>query len=196
MRAEPNSPIAVRLSLARAISRARTMREIYGAALSSLEEGLGVSRVAIVLFDPNGTARVRAARGLSAEYLRASDGLCPWTRHAEEPPPLVVPDVTREPLLATLLPAMANEHITALAFIPLVEMGRVDGTIILYDLHNAAGGPLRPDALQLASVIAADVAFAAGRTRTEAAARRSEERLRFALDAASMGTWDWDLATE
>ena len=25
--------------------------------------------------------------------------------------------------------------------------------------------------------------------------RRSEERLRFALDAASMGTWDWDLVT-
>jgi PAS domain S-box-containing protein len=196
MRAEPNSPIAVRLSLARAISRAGTMDEIYGAALASLEEGLGVSRVAIVLFDPNGTARVKAARGLSAEYLRASEGFCPWTRHTEEPPPLVVPDVTREPLLATLLPAMADEHITALAFIPLVEMGRVDGTIILYDLHNAAGGPLPPDALQLASVIAADVAFAGAHTRTEEAARRSEERLRFALDAASMGTWDWDLVTQ
>jgi PAS domain S-box-containing protein len=26
-------------------------------------------------------------------------------------------------------------------------------------------------------------------------ARRSEERLRFVLDAASMGTWDWDLST-
>ncbi len=30
-------------------------------------------------------------------------------------------------------------------------------------------------------------------TRAEEQARRSEERLRFALDAASMGTWDWDL---
>jgi PAS domain S-box-containing protein len=51
------------------------------------------------------------------------------------------------------------------------------------------------DELQLACVIAALVAFAVERTRTEAQARRSEERLRFALDAASMGTWDWDLAT-
>ena len=33
------------------------------------------------------------------------------------------------------------------------------------------------------------------RTRTEEEARRDEERLRFALDAASMGTWDWDLVT-
>jgi PAS domain S-box-containing protein len=57
--------------------------------------------------------------------------------------------------------------------------------------------PTQPssDVLQLAGVIAAQVAFAVERTRTEEQARRSEEHLRFALDAASMGTWDWDLST-
>ena len=44
-------------------------------------------------------------------------------------------------------------------------------------------------------MIAAQVAFAVERTRAEEQARRSEERLRFALDAASMGTWDWNLMT-
>ena len=39
------------------------------------------------------------------------------------------------------------------------------------------------------------MAFAVERTRAEEQARRSEARLRFALDAASMGTWDWDLQT-
>ena len=47
----------------------------------------------------------------------------------------------------------------------------------------------------MASTIAAQVAFAVDRTRTEAQARRSGERLRFALDAALMGTWDWNLVT-
>ena len=44
--------------------------------------------------------------------------------------------------------------------------------------------------------MASQVAFAVERTRAEEHARRSEERLRFALDAASMGTWDWDLTTQ
>jgi PAS domain S-box-containing protein len=44
-------------------------------------------------------------------------------------------------------------------------------------------------------VIAAQIAFAVARTRAESRARRSEARLRFALDAARMGTWDWDLAS-
>jgi PAS domain S-box-containing protein len=52
------------------------------------------------------------------------------------------------------------------------------------------------DELQLACVIAGQVAFAVERIRTEELARRSEERLRFALEAASMGTWDWDLTTD
>jgi PAS domain S-box-containing protein len=45
----------------------------------------------------------------------------------------------------------------------------------------------------LAQTIADQVAFAVERTRTELALVRNEERLRFALDAASMGTWEWDL---
>jgi len=52
--------------------------------------------------------------------------------------------------------------------------------------------------LQLAGVIAAQVAFAVTPVRPEDAARRaeeqqrrSEERLRFALEASSMATWDW-----
>ena len=79
-----------------------------------------------------------------------------------------------------------------MTFIPLVSLDRVIGKFMLY-----YGKPAAPnvDELQLASVIAAQVAFAIERTRTGEQARRSEERLRFALDAASMGTWDWDLST-
>jgi PAS domain S-box-containing protein len=77
-----------------------------------------------------------------------------------------------------------------MSFIPLVSLGKVIGKFMLYygEPHE-----LSADELQLAGVIASQVAFAVERTRAEASARRSEERLRFALDAASMGTWDWSL---
>jgi PAS domain S-box-containing protein len=84
------------------------------------------------------------------------------------------------------------EGIAAMAFIPLVSLGRVIGKFMLY---YAAPTTLSADDLQLASVIASQIAFAVERTRAEQQARRSEERLRFALDAAAMGTWDWDLVT-
>jgi PAS domain S-box-containing protein len=47
----------------------------------------------------------------------------------------------------------------------------------------------------MAEVIAAQVAFALARTEAEASARLNAGRLRFALDAAAMGTWDLDLRT-
>jgi len=62
-------------------------------------------------------------------------------------------------------------------------------------LYFGAPHELSTDDLQLAAVIAAQVAFAVERTRAEKSARRSQEELLFALDAASMGTWDWDLTS-
>ena len=78
-----------------------------------------------------------------------------------------------------------------MAFIPLVSLGRVIGKFMLY--YAAPHAPRDDEHCSWPASIAAQVAFAVERTRAEAQARRSEERLRFALDAASMGTWDWDL---
>ena len=98
-------------------------------------------------------------------------------------------DVAQDPSLAAYLPTFAAEGIAAMAFIPLVSLDRVIGKFMLY--YAAPTTPTAED-LQLARVIAAQVAFALERTRAEEQARRSEERLRFALDAALMGTWDWN----
>jgi len=103
-----------------------------------------------------------------------------------------VRDVQTDPSLAAYLPIIAAEGIASMAFIPLVSLDRVIGKFMLY---YPVPTEIGPDDMQLAAVIAAQVAFAVERTRTEQQARRSEERLRFALDAASMGTWDWDLVT-
>jgi PAS domain S-box-containing protein len=145
-----------------------------------------------LLFDPDGVMRFKAYRGLSDAYRCAVEGHTPWAPNTPDPQPIVVSDVTQDPALQSYLPIFNAEGIAAMAFIPLVSLDRVIGKFMLYYAHPKS---LEIAEIQLASVIAAQVAFAVERTRAEEQARRSEERLRFALDAASMGTWDWDLAT-
>jgi signal transduction histidine kinase len=164
-------PVAVCLTLTRAISQARTVEQICGIALDALTEGLGVSRSSVLLFDTDQVMRFVAWRGISADYRTAVEGHTPWRPNAQNPEPIVVADVTLERSLAPLLPTIESEGIAAMAFIPLVSLGRVIGKFMLYyDAPHA----LSTDALQLASLIAWQVAFAVERTRAEAQARRSE----------------------
>ncbi|MGE3708002.1 MAG: ATP-binding protein, partial [Vicinamibacterales bacterium] len=185
--------IGVCLTLTRAIGQARTVEELYGIALDALREGLGVERSSILLFDPDGVMRFKAYRGLSEAYRRAVEGHTPWRPDSPDPRPIVVADVSRDEGLAALRPAVVREGIAAMAFVPLVSEGRVIGKFMLYFDRPYAPGA---DELEFADLIASQVAFAVERTRAEAQARLSEARLRFALDAAAMGTWEWDLRTQ
>src|SRR3954462_6760241 len=76
--------MTVCLRLTKAISRAQSLDDIYGAALDALAEGLGIARASILLFDPDGVMRFKAWRGLSQEYRRAVEGHTPWTPDAPE----------------------------------------------------------------------------------------------------------------
>jgi PAS domain S-box-containing protein len=185
-------PIGTCLALTRAISRSRTVEEIYEAALDALHSGLGVERASILLFDCDGVMRFTAYRGLSEGYRRAVEGHTPWQPDSADPEPIWVEDVAADSSLAPYLPTFRAEGIAAMAFIPLLSLERVIGKFMLY--YAAPTAPTA-DVLELAGVVAAQVAFALERTRGAELARWSEERLRFALDAASMGTWDWDLRT-
>lgn len=185
-------PISTCLTLTTAISQSDRVHDIFDAALDALASGLGVERASILLFDPDGIMRFKAYRGLSDTYRRAVEGHTPWRPDSSDPQPIWVADVAADPSLAPYLPVLAAEGIAAMAFIPLVNLQQVIGKFMLYYTEPT---PAAPDALQLARVIAAQVAFAVQRLRTQEQVRRSEERLRFALDAASMGTWDWDLST-
>lgn len=151
-----------------------------------------MERCSILLFDSDGTMRFKAYRGLSETYRQAVEGHTPWAPDTADPEPIVVPDIRQDPALAGYRAAFEAEAIAAIAFIPLISQARVVGKFMLYhDLPHV----LSAEDLQLAGVIAAHVAFAVERTRAEQRARRNEARLRFALDAASMGTRDWDLRT-
>jgi PAS domain S-box-containing protein len=186
------SPLSVCSQLTHAISRTARLDEIYEAALDALQQGVGVTRASILLFDPDGVMRFKAWRNLSDTYRAAVEGHTPWTPDTQNAEPVVVTNVEERPDLTPFLPVIRAEHIAAMTFIPLEAAGGVIGKFMLYYAE-----PYQPptDDLQLASLIAAQIAFAVERTRANLAARESEGRLRFALHAADMGTWDWDLRT-
>ena len=132
MCADEPSPAAVCLALTRAMSRTRTLEEIYGVALDALASALGVDRSAILLFDADGVMRFKAWRGLSDSYRAAVEGHSPWPADATAPPPLIVADVRDDASLAPFRPALDAEHVAALAFIPLVSAERIIGKFMLY----------------------------------------------------------------
>jgi PAS domain S-box-containing protein len=173
--------------LTRAIGRATSPEDIYLASLDALAHALGVTRAAILLFDADGVMRFKAWRGLSRAYRDTVEGHSPWTEDTPDAQPIVISDAAKDRSLDSLRLAIVAEGIGALAFIPLVSMGRVIGKfMVYYDAPHA----FRDDEQQLVEVISAQVAFALARTRADANSRVTEERLRFALDAAAMGTWE------
>lgn len=154
----PGNPLsAVLLHLTRDISRSRTADQIYLAGLEALAVGLGVERSSILLFDAGGVMRFVAARGLSDGYKAAVEGHTPWTPDSPDPQPIVVPDVTRDPALVPYLETIQAERIAAMAFIPLVSLDRLIGKFMLYYSSPQA---LPPEDIELAQIVAAEVAFA------------------------------------
>src|SRR5262245_16586045 len=131
MSIETSDYISTCLALTKAISKSRTVDEIYDAALDALRSGLGVERASILLFDPDGVMRFKAYRGLSDAYRQAVEGHTPWRPDSPEPEPIWVEDVAADASLASYLPVFRAENIAALAFIPLVSLDRVIGKFML-----------------------------------------------------------------
>ena len=169
-----NRQIAICLNLTTAIARSRTVDDICTTAFDALAAALGVARASLLLVDADGMMRFKAHRRLSEDYRRAVEVHLPWTSDTLDPEPIVIADVTADDSLRPHLPAVQAEGIAALALIPLVSLGRVIGKFMLYYDQPRA---LSADETQMAELIAFQVAFAVERTRTEEAARRSEERL-------------------
>ena len=184
--------IGVCLNLIRALTGTRDLDDFYRLALDTLQDALDVRRASILLFDDDGVMRFKASRGLSDAYRRAVEGHSPWRPEDVTAEPIVVPDVSRDPALAPLAGPLQAEGIAALAFVPIIGAGRLIGKFMLY-----FDAPHAPDDAEMepARVIASQIAFAVERMQSEERTRRNEERLRFALEAANMGTWEWNPRT-
>jgi PAS domain S-box-containing protein len=162
-----------------ALSRARTLDDLYEAALTSLLEATAADRAGILLFDEDGVIRFKASRGLSDRYQAAVTGHSPWPRGALGAQPVVVPDVLSDASLAAHHDILRQEGIAAVAFVPLALDAGVIGKFMLY---YAAPHECTTEELELAVSIAAHVALATERKRAELERARSEQLLRAIAD--------------
>jgi PAS domain S-box-containing protein len=144
-------------ALTHAVANAGRSEEIYEASLLCLRDSLGVEKSSVLLFDPDGVMRFKAALGLSPEYRRAVEGHSPWDRDTRDAQPVLVSDVREEPSLAALCEVIESEGIRSLAFIPLMVGGRLLGKFMIYypERHEFS-----EHEVLIAQTIAAQVAFA------------------------------------
>lgn len=160
-------------ALAARVIRAKTLEEVFDAALDGIERALGANRCSILAYDEHGVMRFLAWRGLSAHYRARVEGHSPWPRSTPNPEPLIVPDVLADPELRGFAPLFESEKIGALGFIPLVSEGRLVGKfMVYYPLPRA----LSAAELDMARAIANHLAAAMGRF---SALRELEQTVRF-----------------
>jgi len=185
-------PLDAVARLTTAMNSARTLSDVYDAALDGLRDAFSVDRASILLFDGDGVMRFQAWRGLSDEYRAAVEGHTPWTLGQAAPAPVVVNEVATDRALAAYLPVFQREHIASLAFFPLVSDRGVIGKFMLY----RRSGQFPPDQISAAHTIGFVLGYAVERTSRLLDAQRERTRILYTLDAANMGTWQWDLRTQ
>ncbi len=168
------------------LSGAQRLDDVYCAALDSLLEATDADRAAILLFDDDGVIRFKASRGLSPEYQTAVTGHSPWNRGSLDARAFAVADVQLDESLANYREVFRKEGIRALGFVPLVLEVGVLGKFMLYysEAHECS-----PDELDIAQAIAAHVALATERKRSDTARLQVEQQLQAILDNSATLIW-------
>jgi PAS domain S-box-containing protein len=169
---------------------AKTLDEIYDAALDAILTALPCDRASILLYDKQQTMRFVGWRGLSEKYRKAVEGHSPWKPGAKNPQPVCVADVDLADIPKSLKATIRTEGIRAVAFIPLVSSRTLIGKFMTY--YNAPH-QFTNDELKLAATIARQLAQAIQHKRDEEALRESEERLRAIVQEANAGMARYDL---
>jgi PAS domain S-box-containing protein len=172
------------------------LAEILDAAIAISEADFGT----IQLLDPTtGQLRIMAQRGFPAWWLDywnvagRGHGACGTALERNER--VIVEDVAQSPIFAGT-PAcdiQLRAGVRAVQSTPLVS--RPGKPLGMFSTHYRS--PRRPDerALRLLDLLARQTADIIERMRTEGALHESQRRLRLALGAARMGTFDWDIAS-
>jgi PAS domain S-box-containing protein len=150
--------------LADHLHRARSLGDVYNAALDAILSSLRCDRAAILLFDDAGVMRFAGWRGLSDCYRKAVEGHSPWEAEERYPEPICVNDVGAAEIDDSLKAVVKGEGIGALAFIPLVSRGKLIGKFMTY--FNAPH-VFSDDELALSLTIARQLAFGIDRKRAE-----------------------------
>ena len=171
---------------------ADSLSETYEAGLDAMLDALGCQRASVLIRDGTGVMRFVGWRNLSDDYRRAVEGHSPWTPDDPNPQPVCISSIADEPLDEMLKETIAREGIGALGFFPLLINGKLGGKFMTYYNHPHVFAGVE---LDLCFSIARQLALGIERRQAEHTLRASEQRLRLALDAGRMGSWEWNVLT-
>ena len=169
---------------------AKSLEEIYEAALDAILIAVPSDRASILLYDQQQVMRFVAWRGLSKKYRKAVEGHSPWKPDAKNPQPVCITDVDLADIPKPLQSTIRSEGIRAVAFIPLVSSGILIGKFMSY---YSAPHVFTDDELKLATTVARQLAQAIQLRHDEEALRESEERNRAIVSQSAAGIVNWDL---
>ncbi|HEV7298216.1 MAG TPA: ATP-binding protein [Tepidisphaeraceae bacterium] len=106
---------------------------------------------------------------------------------------VAVNDVSADPRIDVMQRAVyARMQIGAFVAVPLMRDGRAVGQ---FNVHSVAPRAWPPEDVNMLEQAAARTWSAVEAARAAQSLRRSEQRLRLALEAGQLGVWDWDLIT-
>ncbi|BCJ40971.1 hypothetical protein GCM10010168_47300 [Actinoplanes ianthinogenes] len=101
---------------------------------------------------------------------------------------LVIEDTQTDPYVAGISPALAEAQIGAQLVLPLV---RGQGSTVALAVHQRTARSWTPEEVAIAEEAAGRAWAEVERARAETALRDSEERMRLAIRATGMVTWEW-----
>lgn len=146
-----------------AMNKAEHLEAIYSSVTEGIEKTLGTHKVAILKFE-EGVTRFEFAAGLSDSYREHALRLgLPERGHASTPS-LYIPDISRNPDFAQMMPYFEAEGIASLAIFPLMNKDEMLGTFVVY--FDRAGA-LDLAEKQLATRIANHIALAIVKAEAE-----------------------------
>jgi len=160
--------------------RADSLDKVYDGALETIMRVLRCERASLLLFDDSSVMRFVAWRGLSDGYRRAVEGHSPWTRETRDPQPICIDDIDSAEITESLRESIKAEGIGALAFVPVMERGRLVGRFMTYYRAPNAFGDAE---VQLAVTIARQLGFSLERRRAEERLRETQAKLEAELTA-------------
>ncbi|WP_255349200.1 PAS domain S-box protein [Kamptonema formosum] len=161
--------------VAGALSRGAPIEEIYEAALSGLQDSLGVSGAGILLVEDDGVGRFQQWRGLSDRCRKAVEDYFLARVGARNPQSLLISDVGAQISLEPLRAVLLQEGIRAVGFFPLVFQGRLLGNFALF---YSTVCEFCQEEVQLAETVASQMAFAVERAGAALVAARAERERR------------------
>jgi two-component system CheB/CheR fusion protein len=174
------------------LQTASSLSAIYDAGLDAMLDALRCDRASVLVADAKRVMRFAGWRGISEAYRKAVDGHSAWAPDEREPEPVLIPDIAAADVEDALKAHVQSEGIVALGFFPLMVEGRLGGKFMTYYDSVHAFGEVE---VEVALSIARQLSLAIGRYRGEETLRASEQRLRLALEAGGMGSWEWNLPT-